>query len=96
MNYVQHSKKLANCGLIQWAVIVVIILVVITIFPIDENAASIIEKIVVWSATLAGVTITGYMGNSGIEKYADRKFALTSSTKMDTSEIEDLENQIQG
>lgn len=90
MNYVQHSKKLANWGLIQWAIIVTIILVILAIFPIDENAASIIEKIIVWSATLAGIAITGYMGNSSIEKYANKKFALTSSTNSETPEIEDL------
>lgn len=51
--------------------------------------ASVIEKIVVWSATLAGVTITGYMGNSSVEKYAEKKFALVSSTERhETEEFE--------
>ena len=34
---------------------------------------------VTWSATLAGIVCTGYMGNSSVEKYADRKYALTET-----------------
>lgn len=41
------------------------------------------------SLTLAGVTVTGYMGNSSVEKYAEKKFALVSSTE--ESDIEELE-----
>ena len=87
--YVQHSKKLASWGLLQWVIIITAILIILSIHPIEDNTVSIIEKIVVWSATLAGVTVTGYMGNSSVEKYAEKKFALVEST--DESDIERLE-----
>lgn len=87
--YVQHSKKLANWGLLQWIIIISAILIILSVHPIEDNTVSIIEKIVVWSATLAGVTVTGYMGNSSVEKYAEKKFALVSSTE--ESDIEELE-----
>ena len=87
--YVQHSKKLANWGQLQWVIIIAAILIILSVHPIEDNTVSIIEKIVVWSATLAGVTVTGYMGNSSVEKYAEKKFALVSSTE--ESDIEQLE-----
>lgn len=86
--YVQHSKKLANWGQLQWVIIIAAILFILAVYPIEDNTVSIIEKIVVWSATLAGVTVTGYMGNSSVEKYADKKFALVNSTnEMDEDEL---------
>lgn len=78
-NYVQHSKKLANWGQLQWVIIIAAILFILAVYPIEDNTVQIIEKIVVWSATLAGVTVTGYMGNSSVEKYAEKKFALVRS-----------------
>lgn len=78
--YIQHSKKLANWGQVQWIIIVFAVLLIQLIHPIEDNVVPIVEKIIVWSATLAGVTITGYMGNSSIEKYAERKFSLVNST----------------
>lgn len=89
--YVQHSKKLANWGQLQWVIIIAAILIILTVHPVEDNTVSIIEKIVVWSATLAGVTVTGYMGNSSVEKYADRKFSLVNSTK---EELEDDAEEI--
>lgn len=79
-NYIQHSKKLANWGQIQWVMIVIIVLIIQFIHPIEENTASIIDTVIIWSATLAGITITGYMGNSSVEKYAEKKFSLTNLT----------------
>ena len=86
--YIQHSKRLANWGQLQWIFIVAAVLIVLSMYPIDDNTVSIFEKIVVWSATLAGITVTGYMGNSSIEKYANKKFALLNSIKeTDKSEL---------
>lgn len=79
--YVQHSKKLASFGQLQWTSIIAVILIILSIFPLADNVVPIIEKIVVWSATLAGITVTGYMGNSSIEKYAEKKFSIVNSTK---------------
>ena len=89
--YIQHSKKLANWGQLQWVIIIAAILIILSVHPIEDNTVSIIEKIVVWSATLAGVTVTGYMGNSSVEKYAEKKFALVNST-----EESDAEELVQG
>lgn len=89
--YVQHSKKLANWGQLQWVIIIAAILIFLSVYPVEDNAVSIFEKIIVWSATLAGITVTGYMGNSSIEKYAEKKFALVNST-----EESDAEELVQG
>lgn len=88
--YMQHSKKLASFGQIQWTCIIAVILTILSIFPLADNAVPIIEKIVVWSATLAGIAVTGYMGNSGVEKYAEKKFSIVNSTKHCCSDEDEL------
>ena len=77
--HMQHSKKLANWGLLQW--IVVVLAVVAALFFADWTTAEteVLNGAVTWSATLAGVVCTGYMGNSSVEKFADRKYAITET-----------------
>ena len=74
--YVQHSKKLANWSLIQWVVIALV--VVAALFFADWTTAEteVLSGVVTWSATLASIVATGYMGNSSVEKYAERKFSV--------------------
>lgn len=77
--YIQHSKKLAISGIVQWVFIVALVLLIIILADLNAQEADVINSIVTWSATLAGVIVTGYMGNSSIEKYANKKFALAKS-----------------
>lgn len=77
--YIQHSKKLAISGIAQWVFIVAFVLLIIILADLNAQEADVINSIVTWSATLAGVIVTGYMGNSSIEKYANRKFTLAKS-----------------
>lgn len=77
--YIQYSKKLAISGIVQWVFIVVLVLLIIILADLNAQEADVISSIVTWSATLAGVIVTGYMGNSSIEKYANKKFTLAKS-----------------
>lgn len=77
--YIQHSKKLAISGIVQWVFVVALVLLIIILADLNVQEADVINGIVTWSATLAGVIVTGYMGNSSIEKYANRKFMLAKS-----------------
>lgn len=77
--YIQHSKKLAISGIVQWVFIVIFVLLIVILADLNVQEADVINSIVTWSATLAGVIVTGYMGNSSIEKYANRKFTLAKS-----------------
>ena len=81
--YIQYSKKLAISGIAQWVFIVAFVLLIIILADLNAQEADVINSIVTWSATLAGVIITGYMGNSSIEKYANRKFTLAKSITAD-------------
>ena len=74
--YVQHSKKLSNWALIQW--IVITLVVIAALFFADWTAAEteVLGGVVTWSATLAAIVISTYMGNSSIEKYAKEKFKI--------------------
>ena len=81
--YTQYSKKLAISGIVQWVFIVAFVLLIIILADLNTQEADVINSIVTWSATLAGVIVTGYMGNSSIEKYANRKFTLAKSITAD-------------
>jgi hypothetical protein len=63
----------------------VTIIVILLIGDITQEEADVLSDIIVWSATLAGVIVSGYMGNSSIEKYAQRKFSIlnTASSAQD-------------
>lgn len=74
--WVQRSKVLATWSLIIFGSLGVLSLVVLTFFQQDSNSIDGIKNTVSAAATLAGVTITGYMGNSGLEKYTNRKFQM--------------------
>ena len=54
------------------------LVVVAALFFADWTAAEteVLGGVVTWSATLASIVVTGYMGNSSVEKYAERKFAV--------------------
>lgn len=81
--YIQHSKKLAISGIVQWIFIVTFVLLIVILADLNMQETDVINSIVTWSATLAGVIVTGYMGNSSIEKYANRKFTLAKSITAD-------------
>lgn len=74
--HVQHSKKLTNWAMLQWVVISVIVIISLSFASWTESETEVISGVVTWSASLAGIVCTGYMGNSSIEKYADRKFTV--------------------
>lgn len=77
--HMQHSKKLANWGLLQWVVVVLVVVAALFFADWTEAETEVLSGAVTWSATLAGIVCTGYMGNSSIEKYADRKYAITET-----------------
>ena len=74
--YVQHSKKLSGWALLQWVVITLVVIAALFFADWTEAEAEVLSGVVTWSATLAAIVVSGYMGNSSIEKYADRKFAI--------------------
>ena len=74
--YVQHSKKLSNWALIQWVVITLVVVAALFFADWTDAETEVLGGVVTWSATQASIVCTGYMGNSSVEKYAERKFAI--------------------
>lgn len=77
--HMQHSKKLANWGLLQWVVVVLIVVAALFFADWTDAETEVLNGAITWSATLAGIVCTGYMGNSSVEKYANRKYAVTET-----------------
>lgn len=73
--FMQHSKKLSIWGLIQWVVLAICVIFILLLAEVNSEEASVLSSIVTWSATLAGIVVSTYMGNSSVEKYAAKKFA---------------------
>lgn len=87
--FVQHSKKLSTWGLLQFIIITCVVGAVVYFSEISAVEANVLTCIVTSSATLAGVAITGYMGNSAAEKYSTQKFAIQSNITQNVSYDED-------
>lgn len=75
-NYVQHSKKLSNWALLQWIIITLVVVAALFFADWTEAETEVLGGVITWSATLASIVVTGYMGNSSVEKYAERKYAI--------------------
>lgn len=75
-NYIQHSKKLSNWALLQWVIITLVVVAALFFADWTDAETEVLSGVVTWSATLASIVVTGYMGNSSVEKYAERKYAI--------------------
>lgn len=75
--FIQHSKKLSIWGLAQWLLICAALLLISIFCPVNDIILPMYKDIISGSATLAGVIITGYMGNSALEKFAEHKYKMT-------------------
>ena len=74
VNWLRYSKRIAVAGIIQWAVIALIVLayVGISIFtkqPISSQIVEIVKQTVSSAATLAVSTTSAYYLHSAAEKY---------------------------
>lgn len=79
VGHIQHSKKIATWSLIQWVVIALAVTAVLFFADWTEPEAEVLGSVITWSATLAGIAVTAYMGNSAIEKYSNSKFSITGT-----------------
>lgn len=77
--YIQYSKKITLFGMIQWCVLALIAMC-ISIFgstklaALDEYTMGVVKTVVVWSATVAFISVSSYEVNSAVEKAVKQKF----------------------
>lgn len=90
--YVQHSKKLSVWGLAQWALIAVAVLFIVAFMPLDSYSAQVLVSVLQWSATLAGVVVSGYMLNSAAEKAFKQK--ITTAIASEISEEQASQDEV--
>lgn len=72
----QHSKRLTVIAFVVYGCIALLSIVAICLLPLESEQITAIVSIYNGAMTLCGVVITGYMGNSGIEKYSAYKYRL--------------------
>ena len=83
--YIQYSKKITLFGMIQWCVLALFALgiALLGVFRsgmLDEFSMGITKTVVVWSATVAFVSVSSYEMNSAVEKVVKQN-VLTSITE---------------
>lgn len=78
--YIQHSKKLATATLVSYFVLSFIGLVLLVLPGLDQARLETQVSVHGATTTLCGVVITGYMGNSSLEKYSSYKFKKEGPT----------------
>ena len=71
---IQHSKKLATTAMVCYFALCFMCVFFISFMYLEEPQLNAIVSIHAAAATLCGVIVTGYMGNSSIEKYTNRKY----------------------
>ena len=86
--YVQHSKKLSIWGLAQWALIAIAVLFITAFTELDSYNAQVLVSVTQWSATLAGVVVSGYMLNSAAEKAFKQKITTAITSEMNDQQAD--------
>ena len=77
----QHSKRLTVIAFVAYGCIALLSMAAICILGLDAEQITAIVSIYNGAMTLCGVVITGYMGNSGIEKYSAYKYRLEEANR---------------
>ena len=72
--YIQHSKKITTVAMVLYFILCFVCVFLITLVYLENHQLQAIVSIHGAAATLCGVIVTGYMGNSGLEKYTTRKY----------------------
>lgn len=84
--YVQHSKKLATATQAAYFVLSFISLILLILPNLDQAKLETQANVHGATTTLCGVVITGYMGNSSLEKYSSYKFKKEGPTTESVTE----------
>lgn len=87
--YVQHSKKLSSASLIQWVLVVVSVFLLIFFYDVSSYEASLLERIIQWSATITVASVGGYMLNSAVEKACRQKLKTIVENAGEETDTED-------
>lgn len=88
--YIQHSKKLATFALAIYFTVCVGCITQVAQLKLNSYEIDAMVSFHNSTATLCGVVITAYMGNSSIEKYGNQKYKYQ---KLTTTENEtEVEN----
>ena len=78
--YVQHSKKLATAALVLYFLVCAGCITLVAQLKLNSYELEAISNFHSSTATLCGVIITAYMGNSSIEKYSNQKYKYQKFT----------------
>lgn len=86
--WVQRSKQLATWSQMIFGVVVILALAIFAFLQLDKEAIEGVKTIATSTASLTGVVVTGYMGNSGLEKYTERKCKMEEMLNQESSTTE--------
>lgn len=83
--YMQYSKKLTTAALVLYFITTIICIAQVAFLNMSASKQETIASFHGAAATQCGVAITGYMGNSGIEKYSNSRYQYQKLTTMESA-----------
>ena len=89
--YLQYSKRIALFGIVQWAVLAIAVLVIVSMshtlgIVVDEFAVRVINNIITCSSALAIAICSGYYAHSAYDNGLKQKVAYVLSDNVVASE----------
>lgn len=89
-DYVQYQKRLTKWAMILITFVMIACLTVVAFCDLPERNVAAVVQLFTAFATVFGVTIGAYQGNSTLEKYSRAKYQYESM--LPSSETEDEED----
>jgi len=72
--YIQFSKKVTQWGIIAISLGLFLCLLILTIFKVSEEIATILSRLYATYATTLGIIVGAYQGNSTLEKWSKARY----------------------
>lgn len=82
----QHSKKLTLLAFAMYAVVSILTMAAVCFLYLPVEYLDALVSIHGGMATLCGVVITGYLGNSSVEKYSLAKYQFATTENANEEE----------
>ena len=86
--YIQFSKRVTRWGLILISVTIAVCLLIVALCDLPQYSINAVVSLYTSFATVLGVTVGAYQGNSSLEKWTRAKYQyddlITTSTPDDT------------
>lgn len=91
-DYIQYSKRFTKWGMIMIGVVMILCLAIIAFCNLPQYSIQSIVSLYGSFATVLGITIGAYQGNSSLEKWTRAKYQYDELMRNEPIELDDEAN----